>query len=157
MSRGYCLADEVHAHVAMWLEGRGSSIVVELGSGAGTPKLRERIAPHRLISIEHSNRFEEFCDVYAPLKGNWYHPAVLRRKLPEQIDLVIVDGPPGTIGRNGLLDHLDLFPDRVPMLIDDVHREAEMRMALWLSKRRYQAFTVHPLSHGRAYATMGMR
>lgn len=155
--RGFELASETQRHVARWATAQpGSITVVELGSGAGTPKLREQLRPHQLISVEHNPRFRDYCDVFAPLKNKWYHRGALRAGLPETIDLVIVDGPPGTIGRSGLLDNLDMFPPMVPMLLDDVNRDDELRIAMWLSRKRGQPLTIYPLPQGRAYAALGM-
>ena len=46
-----------------------------------------------------------------------------------------MDGPPGNIGRHGLMAHLDLFPD-VPFLFDDTNRSPERELALGYWKTR---------------------
>ena len=42
-----------------------------------------------------------------------------------QISVVIIDGPPGDIGRHGLLSILDELPKSATFVVDDVHREDE--------------------------------
>ena len=39
--------------------------------------------------------------------------------------LLIIDGPPGSIGRSGILNHLTRLPKLQHILVDDVDREAE--------------------------------
>ena len=42
------------------------------------------------------------------------------------MDIVIIDGPNGTIGRHGILSVLDSLPKSATYIVDDVHRDAEM-------------------------------
>lgn len=135
--------------------------VVELGSGKGSSRLASMCA--ELTSIEHD---PDFVTMYPPDAGvvvhapidpatGWYSRAALEIGLPKRIDAVIVDGPPGSIGRGGLLQHLDLFPD-VPFLFDDTHRAAERELAVSYYKvRGKQSISLHALKDGRGFATVG--
>jgi hypothetical protein len=59
------------------------------------------------------------------------------------------------IGRFGLLDHLDLFPPNVPLLIDDVHRSTERELAMAIGIQREETVSLHICRDGRAFATLG--
>ncbi len=150
----WSLPDEVFTYLRAHLPQMGVTIV-ELGSGDGTVRLREL---GRVISIEHDEAFLrpgpgiEF--IYAPIVDGWYETAVIRGKLPAKYSCLVVDGPTGTIGRAGLLKHLDLFGD-APILVDDVHRAPERDLALALAKQRACGMSVHLLPNGRAFATIG--
>lgn len=130
--------------------------IVELGSGDGTHLLREL---GQVCSIEHDEAwlrtgpFTSF--IHAPIVDGWYDPAAIRGKLPDKYDCLIVDGPPGSIGRGGLLANLDLFRQDVPLLLDDVHRELERSMAMAIAQARKTALSLHLLPSGRAFATIG--
>ena len=52
----------------------------------------------------------------------------MKSQLPKEYDLVLVDGPPGTIGRSGFYTNLDLFRKDVPIILDDVDREDELQL-----------------------------
>ena len=51
---------------------------------------------------------------------------IFRKIIPPNLDIIIVDGPNGTIGRHGILSVLDSLPKNAVYIIDDVHREAEL-------------------------------
>lgn len=149
-----------------WMESRlelaAGGVVVELGSGHGTQKLLDQVAGAggTLVSVEHDAKFVGLVDgahyIHAPIHNGWYDARTLKAKLPprEQIAAVIVDGPPGIIGRARLLKNLDLFPERVPMLIDDVHRAPELQLAKSIAHERGELLQMHPC-RGRAFATLG--
>jgi len=129
--------------------------VVELGSGEGTLRLRQMA---HVVSIEHDEAYLRAGPgahfIHAPIERGWYSSAAIRGKLPDRYDCLVVDGPPGVIGRAGLLEHLDLFLP-VPLLVDDVHRSAERELAIALARRRGTGLSVHYLASGRAFATIG--
>ena len=68
----------------------------------------------------------------APSKHNgevgWYDINVILKKMPAKYDLILVDGPPGFIGRHGFVENLDKFNTNVPILIDDINRQPELDM-----------------------------
>jgi hypothetical protein len=129
--------------------------VVELGSGEGTRRLVDSYA--RVFSVEHDEKFVgKYGSTYihAPIVDGWYDRTAIAYALPSRFDCVIVDGPPGNIGRQGVLRHLDLFGP-VPMLVDDVHRPAEREVILAIAQARQQRFSIHCLPDGRGFATIG--
>jgi len=75
------------------------STILELGSGRGTALLASHYGMH---SVEHDLRFVGLYDssyIHAPIRNGWYDTDVLRGELPDRYDLILVDGPPGKIGR----------------------------------------------------------
>ena len=120
-----------------------TSTILEFGSGVGSQELAQHC---EIYSIEHNEKFvNAFADVnyiHAPLsKSNnivnfredvWYDSDSILESLPGSIDLVLVDGPPSSIGRFGLLSHLDWFNDSVYWIIDDVLREKDQKLANYI-------------------------
>ncbi len=148
----WALPSEVHAFLRARLP--STAAVVELGSGTGTAELVRCFG--RVHTVEHDpawlNKVEGAHYIHAPIVGDWYDPAALR--LPNRYDCLIVDGPPGSIGRGGLVWNLDRFLD-VPTVVDDVHRRVEFELAVTLAKRRDKHLSIHYLKCGRAFATLG--
>lgn len=106
--------------------------ILELGSGEGTGRLAAR--GYEMTSVEHDkDRLGKHPSnyIHASIIPNgqqdWYDHGILEKRLPRggEYDLLIVDGPPGHIGRLGMLRHLDLFDLSVPIVVDDVNRNAE--------------------------------
>ncbi len=134
--------------------------VVELGSGEGSARL-SGLCKGRLVSIEHDPAYVAAYQaqgqiVHSPIVDGWYEPTCISHAIARlQVTALVVDGPPGRIGRAGLLDNLDIFPARVPMLLDDVHRPAERDLALAIANHRNETLSVHILRSGRAFATIG--
>lgn len=120
-----------------------TSTILEFGSGVGSQELAQHC---EIYSIEHNEKFvNAFPDVnyiHAPLsKSNnivdfrediWYDSDLILESLPGSIDLVLVDGPPSSIGRSGLLSHLDWFNDSVYWIIDDVLRGKDQKLANYI-------------------------
>ncbi len=112
------------------------AVVVELGSGHGTRKLVEK---YTVYSIENDEDWVDFCEeanyIHAPItlsadgKERWYDTSIIQANLPSTYDLILVDGPPGKIGRGGLLTNFNLFRSDVPIIIDDTIREEEAKIA----------------------------
>jgi len=127
--------------------------ILELGSGIGTKYLAEH---YTMYSIENYPEWVNKYDstyIYAPIKNynsdwvapdlpgehserqvGWYDPEKLIGKLPESYDLILVDGPNGMFGRGGFLKHLDLFNPNVPIIFDDINRDAEYQMMVRVSE-----------------------
>ncbi len=135
------------------------SVIVEFGSGEGTERLT-RLG--KIFSIEHDENWilgylnveyihAPLVDI-EPLPGfnhkEWYDSEVLEKKIPSECDIVIVDGPLGSIGRSGLLRHLSLFPKGVTWIIDDTNRDDEallanhISLALKLHHQKYWNFSI---------------
>ena len=114
------------------------STILELGSGNGTNRLTEEFT---VYSIEDNLNWVGYCKdsnyIHAPLvKLNynkeiiqWYDPEVIRENLPENYDLILIDGPAGKKGRTGFLANIDLFKQNIPIVIDDTLREHECTIA----------------------------
>lgn len=118
------------------------STVLELGSGDGTAALVER---YTVYSVEDEEAWVGHCEgatyIHAPFtspEGNlpgWYDVEALRQGLPETYDLLLIDGPAGHKGRDGILHHLDLFRTDVPIVVDDTVRSHEADIARELALR----------------------
>ncbi len=152
------LPREAVAYLKRYARGR-TGYIVELGSGHGSERLAAAIAPVWLVSVEHDERFIGLVPtttyIHAPIRDGWYDAEIVARCLPARADIIalVIDGPPGIIGRAGVFAHLDLFGD-VPILLDDVHRPAERDLTHEIARRRDVIPCVH--EHGdRAFATIG--
>ena len=106
-----------------------SGTLLELGSGLGTGVLSKH---YQVYSVEHDEKWLGVFDtkyIFAPIVRSWYDVSVLSRELPKNYDLILVDGPPGVIGRKGFAENLNLFRDDVPIFFDDLDRPAELSLA----------------------------
>lgn len=104
------------------------STMLELGSGKASSCFSEF---YTVYSIEHDRKWLNRYNtnyIYAPIKNRWYSVDVLKNKLPKNYDLILIDGPPGKIGRSGFLKHLELFNIDAIMIFDDLHRAAERNL-----------------------------
>jgi len=119
------------------------STILEFGSGEGTKRLSVN---YDLYSVEHNPEWIGFAKstyIYAPIRLSdkhpgeigWYDIDRIKEKLPSKIDLMIIDGPNGSIGRSGLLDHIEYFSWDFPIIIDDLHREKEYIFSQTLSQK----------------------
>ena len=110
--------------------------ILEFGSGDGTRILAENFD---VCSIEHDEMWAEKIDTECHLipiisnnistKNNqegWYDVHKVLNVIPDDLDIVIIDGPNGTIGRHGILSIVDSLPKNATYIVDDVHRNAEM-------------------------------
>jgi predicted O-methyltransferase YrrM len=129
--------------------------IVELGAGVSTALLARGAAERdgRVITVEHDDRWatvctdrlrrlglESFVTIFrAPLvlqefsdcRVAWYAPEVIAL-VSGPIDLLVVDGPPSSGGRDRwpALEVLhDRLSSRATVLVDDGRRHAEARMA----------------------------
>lgn len=158
MSADWSLPSAVFDYLAPRIRGL---YVLEFGSGKGSTRLASLCA--ELTSIEHDEKYATFYPpdagqvIHAPIDPatGWYSRQVLEARMPKRIDAIVVDGPPGTIGRGGLLKHLDLIPD-VPILFDDTHRGAERELAISYWKiRQKPSLALYALKDGRGFAAVG--
>lgn len=99
--------------------------VLEFGSGTGSHELGKFYQMH---CVEHDeqwlNKFNNLTYYHGPIVDGWYDTSILDN-LPIDYDLLIIDGPPGGIGRGGIVDHLHRLNLNVPIVIDDVERQPE--------------------------------
>lgn len=112
---------------------KGSNIL-ELGSGYGTEILSKS---YKMYSIEQDEDWLYKFDsnyIYAPIKDGFYSREHLR-DIKIEYDLLIVDGPTKSSGgRLGMIDNIDLFILDCDILIDDVHREDELKLLIKISE-----------------------
>lgn len=105
--------------------------VLEFGSGMSTLLCDRMGIP--TVTVEHdmgyfekvkSKLISNKVDLrLCPIENNWYS---WRPKRHEQFDLVIIDGPPGSIGRSGVLNYLaDCLAPAATIVLDDTHRKDE--------------------------------
>ncbi len=172
----WSLLPEDLEHLLGLIDAREVREVVELGSGAGTVVLARGLARRggRLTSVEHDADWarhvremiagEELAGVarvvQAPLGPHpladpgsvWYSQRALHA-LPEDIGMLIVDGPPGNLpgmemGRAPALEALGprLGPGAL-VVLDDVHRPGERAIIERWEERT--AFRFHAREGGR--------
>ena len=110
------------------------SCVLEFGSGNGSRILSKRFD---LISIEHDKAWLNMSSgryIHAEITENRYSTEFSQKgwynfkkitDLPSNVELIIIDGPPGEIGRAGILDFLDQLPLAKWILVDDTDRTDE--------------------------------
>lgn len=108
------------------------STILELGSGTGTHELARYFKVYSIESdFSWMNKFNSTY-IFAPIRNygdyRWYNRDYIKNSLPDKYDLIIVDGPPGRIGRMGFLYNLDLFNCNVPIIFDDINRKPELEL-----------------------------
>lgn len=150
--------DSVLGENLLQLVDEGPDNIVELGSGHSSVLMAARLAEHdhgHLTSVDHLERFadrtrdwlrergvgDRATVVFAPLADHeidgrawpWYDMAVLEEALPATIDLLVVDGPPGELGRDARWPAVPLLKSRlagdVAIILDDGDRGDETRIA----------------------------
>ena len=114
------------------------SKILEFGAGRGT---HERANQYEITAVEHNKAFEshDFHCLLAPIVLNeissqnneqgWYDIEALLHLKKEKFALIIIDGPPGEVGRSGILAHPWLLNLAPLVMVDDTHREAERQLA----------------------------
>ena len=143
MNSDWMMPIEIHA----WLYEniKEGSTILEFGSGHGSIELAKR---YDLISIEHDKQWigiSESRYVHALITDNpaseehnqegWYETTPITEVVQEKtITVFIVDGPPGEIGRHGILSITDSLPKDAVFIIDDIHRSAESDLFQKLSQ-----------------------
>lgn len=108
------------------------STIVEFGSGTGTIELSKF---YKVYSIEHDEKWlnvsKESKYIYAPIIDGWYCVESIKNGLKDvDYDLILVDGPPGVIGRGGILNFLDSLDTSKPIILDDTNRRDEMEITI---------------------------
>jgi hypothetical protein len=118
--------------------------VLELGSGdVSTPALAKF---YTVYSVEHDPRFlhrHPATYIHAYIRNGWYDVETLQIRLPEDYDLILVDGPTGEGNRGGFLLHLDLFKHNVPILVDDTWRQPERELAVAVAEQLQRPCQFH--------------
>lgn len=142
------------------------SVVVEFGSGHGSEVLSEHFD---LYSFEHDEKWLGVTSstyLHAAIVENqhasqagekgWYDLDVVKQHWPANPQCVIVDGPPGFIGRTGILSILEKLRDVPLILVDDVDREAELQLSHALSTRLDRVQTTYAVEKPREGGTNRM-
>ena len=106
--------------------------VVELGAGHVSTKALSIF--YELYSVEHNPEFVGLYKgvnyIYAPTVNGWYDREVLKKNLPENYDLVLVDGT----SRHLIIENMDLFNHSALFIVHDTYRKEEQETAIRLSK-----------------------
>lgn len=137
---GYAISRELFEYIKKNLE--PNKTILELGSGAGTGQLAKH---YKMYSIEHDPKWVNKFDstyIYAPIKNGWFDVEIVTKQLPAQYDMILIDGPPGNIGRHGFYDNLHLFNTNVMLIFDDVNRQPELILMQNVSKKLNRPYEI---------------
>jgi len=111
------------------------STILEFGSGRGTIELTKY---YNVYSVEQDSQWLGLAEkaeyIHAPIKDGWYDADILFKNLPEEYDLILVDGPKGSGNRNGLSSYWHMLNVGVPIVMDDTNRTNEYNFALESSR-----------------------
>jgi len=122
-----------------WIEDNieSGARILEFGSGDASQSLALK---YELYSVEHDvNWIGKTASnyIHAPIVKNnsstkfdqegWYDSSLFD-EIPEIVELIIIDGPPGKIGRAGILEYLSHLPEWTYILIDDTDRAQEQEL-----------------------------
>jgi predicted O-methyltransferase YrrM len=151
------------------------ALVVELGSGVST-LVAAKSGARKIVSIDNSDVWGaktvallkehkvRGVDVrIAPLRpyangSDWYDVAAIREL--KKIDVLIIDGPPGSKNPEARYPALQQFKDKLsPMaivIIDDVHRDGERKLAEDFAKA-LPNHTLEILDHEKGTAIISPR
>jgi len=156
------LAQLVHTH--------NPKLGVELGSGVSTLVVAKAGAK-KVISIDHSGEFADktreilkehkvrgveirVAQLKAHISGvDWYDTAVIKDL--KRIDLLIVDGPPGSKNPEARMparaEFIAKLSPKAIIVIDDVNREGERKLAEAFAKALpNHVLTIYPHEKGTA-------
>ena len=128
--------------------------ILELGSGWASGQFSKF---YTLYSVEHDSRWLGKYDtnyIYAQIKNRWYDPEILKRELPNEYDLILVDGPTGSIGRSGFYTHLDLFKKDVPIIFDDIDRKPEYALMILVAQKLNRDVVIYQSSQTKKFGVL---
>ncbi len=152
---GWAISKELFMYIYNTVE-HGKNIL-ELGSGSATQELAQYFT---MYSIEHNKIWldkYETTYIFAPIKNygsyRWFNTVFLN-KLPKDYDLILIDGPPGPIGRYGFYHHLNLFNTNVTMIFDDVQRGAELRLLKDVARKLKKPYKIHYCKDGKRFGVI---
>jgi hypothetical protein len=151
------------------------ALVVELGSGVST-LVAAKSGARKIVSIDNSDVWGaktvallkehkvRGVDVrIAPLRpyangSDWYDVAAIREL--KKIDVLIIDGPPGSKNPEARYPALQQFKDKLSptaiVIIDDVHRDGERKLAEDFAKA-LPNHTLEILDHEKGTAIISPR
>lgn len=103
--------------------------VLEFGSGFGSNELSTY---WNMYCVEHDShwigKFSSLNYIYAPILNGWYSVTAVLHGIPMQYSCILIDGPPGHIGRLKIMDHVGILDLSVPLIVDDTHRVADKQL-----------------------------
>jgi len=149
----WSISEELFNYIRLVLP-QGKTIL-ELGSGWSTGQLCKY---YTVYSVEHDkewlNKYESNY-IYASIVGDWYDIKSLEKELPEEYDLILVDGPIAKFWpRDGFYTNLYLFNTDVIIIFDDVDREDEYNLMLNVSKKIKRKYKVFRDSFGKEFGVI---
>lgn len=150
--------DAVFAENVIQLVDERPEQIVELGSGRSTLLIAQRLehlGQGHVTSLDHLQEFadrtrtwlrelggvERATVIHAPITDHelagetwpWYSMEVAKNRLPDRIDLLVVDGPPGELRTDSRWPAVPLLLDRLAadavVILDDGDRTDETRIA----------------------------
>lgn len=151
---------------------KANGYVLECGSGLSTILMGiiAKSKEVKIISLENSEKWRNRTNwylkhfnlnnvsiLYTPIveRGNYQWYKIEKNSLPENISLVILDGPPGDIkgGRTGFFPECKDFLKRDSViLVDDVIRKDELQMVIEFSSS--MDFSYNIIEGDKPYAIM---
>jgi len=112
-----------------------NSVILELGSGSGT---KELVKKYKVYSVEHDETWVGFEPksnyIFSPLVNGWYDTEILKKEIPQDYDLLLIDGPPGGLRKN-IFKNLNLFKKDITIIIDDTNRKIDGDMSLKIATK----------------------
>ncbi|MCX6443374.1 MAG: class I SAM-dependent methyltransferase [Actinobacteria bacterium] len=147
-TRSWAASPDLLLTIAEIIKKNKPGLVVELGSGVST-LVSAKSGARKVVSIDNSDEWGSKTvallkehrvrgvDVrIAPLQpyangSEWYDVSVIKDL--KKIDVLIIDGPPGSKNPEARYPALQQFKDKLSaaaiVIIDDVHREGERKLA----------------------------
>ena len=169
-TRSWAASPDLLLTLAQVVRKHNPKLVVELGSGVSTVVVAKAGAK-KVISIDHSGEFADktrevlkehkvrgveirVAQLKAHISGvDWYDTAVIKDL--KRIDLLIVDGPPGSKNPEARMparaEFIAKLSPKAIIVIDDVNREGERKLAESFAKALpNHVLTIYPHEKGTA-------
>jgi predicted O-methyltransferase YrrM len=169
-TRSWAASPDLLLTLAQLVRKHNPKLVVELGSGVSTLVVAKAGAK-KVISIDNSGEFAEktrevlkehkvrgveirVAQLKAHISGvDWYDTAVIKDL--KRIDLLIVDGPPGSKNPEARMparaEFIAKLSPKAIIVIDDVNREGERKLAESFAKALpNHVLTIYPHEKGTA-------
>lgn len=153
---GFSISEDLFLYILKTLE-KGSTIL-ELGSGTATGELAKY---YKMYSIEHDKGYLNLQPsnyIYAPIRNYenhlWYDIDHLKCQLPTNYDLLLIDGPPGHIGRRGFYYFLELFHTDITIIFDDAQRNYDLQVALDVAEKLKKPYKIYTCSDGKKFVVI---
>jgi predicted O-methyltransferase YrrM len=169
-TRSWAASPDLLLTLAQLVRTHNPKLVVELGSGVSTLVVAKAGAK-KVISIDHSGEFADktreilkehkvrgveirVAQLKAHISGvDWYDTAVIKDL--KRIDLLIVDGPPGSKNPEARMparaEFIAKLSPKAIIVIDDVNREGERKLAEAFAKALpNHVLTIYPHEKGTA-------